>query len=401
MSGRAPLADVRVADFGHFIAAPLCASLLADMGADVVRIERPGGSEDRAVTSLFARPDGRPGEGPSFLQHNRNKRGLAVDITSPEGAVVIRRLIEWADIVVVNFPQQVLEKLGLDFASVHALNDRAILVTTTAFGASGPYADRVGFDPIAQAMAGVTWFSGTVDGPQRTQATWVDFATGMMGAFGALAALRAREESGLGQAVTTSLFGTALSIFNAYLMEQAVTAPGRIPHGNRAHTAGPADVFRCRDGFIFTAVQTNGIFKRWARAVGALELLDDARFVDDVSRGNHGAALSDRMQAWCTSLTVAEAIAALEAERVPAGPVYNLDEVLSDPHVVATGAFVPVEFPGIDRAAPIARTPVSLSDYEPKAMRRAPLAGEDNESVLEELGFDAPVLADWRLRGII
>jgi crotonobetainyl-CoA:carnitine CoA-transferase CaiB-like acyl-CoA transferase len=401
MDSAAPLAGVRVADFGQFIAAPLCAALLGDMGADVVRIERPGGSEDRAVTSLFSRPDGGPGEGPSFLQHNRNKRGLAIDITSPEGQDVIRRLIEWADIVVVNFPRQVLEKLGLDFASVHGVNKRAILVTSTAFGAEGPYADRVGFDPIAQAMSGATWFSGTRESPQRTQATWVDFATGMMGAFGALAALRAREQTGLGQAVATSLFGTALNVFNAYLMEQAVTSPDRVPHGNRAHTAAPADVFRCRDGWIFTAVQTNAIFRRWTRVVGAPELFDDPRFVDDVSRGAHGAVLSERMQAWCDPRTVAEAIAALEAERVPAGPVYNLDQVLNDPHVVATGAFVPVAFPGIGRAAPIARPPVSLSDYEPNAIRRAPLVGEDSVAVLGELGLDRATLADWRARGVI
>jgi crotonobetainyl-CoA:carnitine CoA-transferase CaiB-like acyl-CoA transferase len=401
MTAPAPLAGIRVADFGQFVAAPLCAALLGDLGAEVVRIERPGGSEDRAVISLFCRADGGPGEGSAFLQHNRNKRGLAMDIASPEGAQVIQRLIEWADIVVVNFPRQVLEKLGLDFASVHAINRRAILVTTTAFGAEGPYADRVGFDPIAQAMSGVVWFSGTAEQPQRSQAPWVDFATGMMGAYGALAALRARDETGLGQAVATSLFGTALSIFNGYLMEQAVAAPNRVPHGSRGHTAGPGDLFRCRDGWIFTGVQTNAIFRRWVRVVGAPELLDDPRFIDDGARGANGAILSDRMQTWCAERTVAEAVAALEAERVPAGPVYNLDQVFDDPHVVATGAFVPIEFPGIDRPAPIARPPVSLTGYDAPPMRRAPQVGEHTDAVLAELGFDDATIADWRVRSII
>jgi crotonobetainyl-CoA:carnitine CoA-transferase CaiB-like acyl-CoA transferase len=237
--------------------------------------------------------------------------------------------------------------------------------------------------------------------PQRSQAMWVDCATGMLGAYGALAALRARDQTGLGQAVNTSLLSTALTVNNSFVMEQAVTRPNRVPHGNRAHTAGPADLFRCTNGWIFLAVQTNSIFRRWARVVGAEEMVDDPRFVDDVARGLNGAVLSERMQAWCEGRTVQDAIAALEAGRVPAGPVYNLDQVLADPHVVATKAFVPIEFPGIDRPAPVAKPPVSLSQFDPEPMRRAPLAGENSAEVLGELGFDAATIADWRARGVI
>jgi crotonobetainyl-CoA:carnitine CoA-transferase CaiB-like acyl-CoA transferase len=401
MSGTAPLAGIRVADFGHFIAAPLCAALLSDMGADVIRIERPGGSEDRAVTSLFKHADGTPGEGAPFLQYNRNKRGLAVDLATAEGAEVIRRLIMWADIVVANFPRAVLKKLALDFDSIHKVNPRAILVASSAFGDAGPYVDRVGFDGIAQVMCGAAWFAGTAEQPQRSQAMWVDCATGMLGAYGALAALRARDQTGQGQAVNTSLLSTALAVNNSFVMEQAVTRPNRVPHGNRAHTAGPADLFRCTNGWIFLAVQTNSIFRRWARVVGAEDMIEDPRFVDDVARGLNGAVLSARMQAWCEGRTVEDAIATLEAGRVPAGPVYNLDQVLADPHVVATKAFVPIEFPGIDRPAPVAKPPVSLSRFDPGPMRRAPLAGENSADVLRELGFDAATIADWRARAVI
>ena len=401
MSCTAPLAGIRVADFGHFIAAPLCAALLGDMGADVIRVERPGGNEDRAVTSLFKHADGTPGEGAPFLQHNRNKRSLAVNFTAREGVEVIRRLILWADIVVVNFPRDVLKKLRLDFDSIHQVNPRAILVANSAFGTEGPYVDRVGFDGIAQVMSGAVWFAGTPEQPQRSQAMWVDCASGVLGAYGALAALRARDQTGLGQAVNTSLLGTALTVNNSFVMEQAVTKANRVPHGNRAHTAGPADLFRCTDGWIFLAVQTNSIFRRWARAVGAEDLEGDPRFVDDVTRGLNGAILGERMQAWCEGRTVESAIAALEAGRVPAGPVYNLDQVLADPHVVATGAFVPISFPGIDKPAPVAKSPLSLSQLDQGPMRRAPLAGEHNDDVLAELGFDAATIADWRARAVI
>jgi len=400
MTGPAPLAGIRVADFGHFIAAPLCGVLLADMGAEVIRVEKPGGSEDRAVTSLFYRSDGSPGEGPSYLQLNRNKRSLAVDLASPEGTEVIRRLVGWADIVIANFPRQVLEKLGLDFASVHAINKRAILVATTGFGNDGPYADRIAFDPIAQAMAGVTWFSGD-ERPQRTQATWVDFATGMMSAFGALSALRARDTSGVGQLVSTSLFGTALNVFAAYLMEQSINGTNRQPHGNRGHTAGPVDVFRCTDGWIFLACQSTAVFRRWARTVGKPELLEDARFADDVSRGKHGGILAEMMQEWCGGMSVEETTGKLEAGRVPVAPVYTLDQVLNDPHVVATSAFSPTSFPGIDRPVPIPKSPVELSGFARPELRRAPVVGEDNDAILTELGFDGAKLADWRERGVI
>jgi crotonobetainyl-CoA:carnitine CoA-transferase CaiB-like acyl-CoA transferase len=401
MSGTAPLAGIRVADFGHFIAAPLCAYLLADMGADVVRVERPGGSEDREVTSLFKRADGTPGEGASFMQYNRNKRSVTVDFTAPEGAEIVRRLIAWADIVVANFPLAVLKKLGLDFESIHQINPRAILVATSGFGNEGPYADRVCFDGIAQVMSGGVWLSGAPDQPQRAQVTWVDCATGILGAYGAVAALRAREQTGMGQAVNTSLLSTALMVNNSFVMEQAVIKPDRVPHGNRAHAAGPADLFRCTDGWIFVGVQTNSIFRRWARVVGSAHLIDDPRFADDVARGRNGAALSARMQEWCDSRSVAEAIAELERGRIPAGPVYNLDQVVADPHVVATGAFEPVAFPGIDRPAPIAKSPLSLSDFDRGLTRRAPLAGENNDDVLAELGFDAATIEDWRARAVI
>jgi crotonobetainyl-CoA:carnitine CoA-transferase CaiB-like acyl-CoA transferase len=401
MRDTAPLAGIRVADFGHFIAAPLCAALLGDMGADVVRIERPDGSEDRAVTSLFQHPDGTPGEGAPFLQHNRNKRSIAVDLAGLEGTEVIRRLILWADIVVANFPRAVLEKLGLNFDAIHKINPRAILVASSAFGNEGPYVDRVAFDGIAQVMCGAAWFAGTPEQPQRSQAMWVDCATGMLAAYGAVAALRARDQTGLGQAVNTSLLSTALMVNSSFVMEQAVTKPNRVPHGNRAHTAGPADLFRCTDGWIFLAVQTNAIFRRWARVVGAEHMLDDPRFVDDASRGLHGAALSEQMQGWCEGRSVADTIAALEAGRVPAGPVYNFDQVLADPHVIATRAFEPVAFPGIDCAAPVARSPVSLSEFDRGPMRRAPLVGENSEEVLAELGFDAVTIADWRARAVI
>jgi crotonobetainyl-CoA:carnitine CoA-transferase CaiB-like acyl-CoA transferase len=197
------------------------------------------------------------------------------------------------------------------------------------------------------------------------------------------------------------LLSTALMMNSSFVMEQAVAKPDRVPHGNRAHTAGPADIFRCTDGWIFLAVQTNSIFRRWTRVVGAEEMLDDPRFVDDVTRGLNGAALSERMQAWCDARSVEDAIAALEAGRVPAGPVYNLDQVLADPHVVATGAFVPIAFPGIDRPAPVAKSPVSLSQFDRGPMRRAPLVGENNDDVLAELGFDAATIADWRARAVI
>src|SRR5690348_17137135 len=218
----APFEGIRVVDFGRYIAGPFAAALLGDMGADVIRIEKREGKEDRTLISLGQSEDGQPMEGALFLQMNRNKRSMTLDPMSQAGREVVRRLIRSADVVIANLPIETLKTMGLDYETVSSINPRAILGVATAFGVDGPYAHRVGFDGIAQAMSGAVYFGGTEEQPVRAAPPWVDFGTASLLALGISAALRVRETTGRGQLVEGALLRTALTFFSTLLIEETV-----------------------------------------------------------------------------------------------------------------------------------------------------------------------------------
>ena len=381
-----PLQGIRVIDFGRYIAGPFCGALLADFGAEVIRVEKRDGREDRTLVALGETPEGAPREGAMFLQMNRNKKSLTLDPGSEAGREVMRRLIKSSDVVIANLPGQTLKAMGLDYDSVSSVNPRAIVAVVSAFGLEGPYAERVGFDGVAQAMSGAVQFAGTPEQPVRAAAPYVDFGTASLLALGVMAALRSRDQTGRGQLVEGALLRTALTFFSGMLIEEAVLKLDREPTLNRSQTAGPSDIFRTKDGWITVAVNGDPLFRRVARLIGAPEWIEDPRFASDKTRGDNGAAISARVSEWCAARTSAEAIAAFEGARVPAGPVYTMRETLADPHVKAGSFFQEIDFPGIGRA-PVAATPVKLHATPGEVRRRAPLLGEHNEEVLRELGY--------------
>jgi crotonobetainyl-CoA:carnitine CoA-transferase CaiB-like acyl-CoA transferase len=395
-----PLQGIRVADFGRYIAGPYCAALLADFGADVIRVEKRDGREDRTLIPLAEDETGAPREGAMFLQMNRNKRSLTLDPMSPRGREVVRRLVASSDVVIANLPGETLKSMGLDYASVSAINPRAILAVVSAFGLEGPYANRVGFDGIAQAMSGAAWFAGTPDQPVRAAAPWVDFGTASLTAFGIMTALRSRDETGRGQMVEGALLRTALTYFSTMLIEESVLKPGRQPTLNRSQTSGPSDIYRTKDGWITVAVNGDPLFRRVARLIGAPKWLEDKRFASDKSRGDNGEAISARLQEWCASRSSAEVISAFEAARVPAGPVYHLRETLDDPHVKAGGFFTDIDFPGIGKA-PVAATPVKLHATPGEIRKRPPVLGEHTDEVLKELGYSDAEIAVLKESGAV
>lgn len=391
-----PLSGIRVLDFGRYIAGPYCAALLADYGADVIRVERVGGNEDR-----FPVPVAEDGAGAGFLQMNRNKRSLALSLGSAQGQAIVKRLVATADIVVANMPADALAKAGLDLASLRAIKPDIILVTASAFGEEGPMAGRVGFDAVGQAMSGVVRLTGTPDQPYRAQVNYVDFGTALHGAFGAMVALRERDRTGQGQHVSGSLLGTATAMANALSIDHALNGVERVPMGNRSFGSGPTDVFATSDGWIITQVVSNPIFARWAQLVGAPELIDDPRYADDMARGDNGEALSKRMAAWCAGRTTAEAIETLGAARIPAGPVLDPSQVMAHPQVQASGYVEHVRYPGTSTPAPIVGAPIALSEAPRDPMRRAPQAGEHTAEILAEIGFTDDEVAAMATAGVI
>ena len=271
------LEGIRVLDFGRYIAGPYCATLLAEHGAEVIRIEKREGSEDR-----FQAPVANTGEGALFLQINRNKLGLTLDPMAPEGQDIVRKLVATADVVIANLPPQTLSAMKLDYESLKAVKPDIILTTVTAYGRGGPYSERVGFDGVGQVMSGAVYMTGTEDQPYRAQVPWVDFGTALHCAFGTMAALMSRKATGKGQWVQGALLATAVTFGNALLIEQAVIQANRVPTGNRGQTAAPVDIFRTKDGWILAQVIGAPLFKRWAKLMGEEHWLTDPRFKDDI-----------------------------------------------------------------------------------------------------------------------
>ena len=390
------LEGIRVLDFGRYIAGPYCATLLAEFGADVIRVERRAGSEDRYVT-----PVGEDGAGALFLQVNRNKKSVTLDPMKPEGQAVLKKLVATADVVVANLPKQTLEAMKLDYDSLCATKPDIILTTANAFGDTGPWSDRVGFDGVGQVMSGAVYMTGNGEPPFRAAVNYVDFGTALHCAFGTLAALMERQKSGKGQIVQGALLATALSFTNATLIEQAVIRADRVPTGNLGQTTAPSDIYRAKDGWVLVQVTGAPLFARWAKLMGEDHWLSDPRFSDDLKRGENGPVISERMGRWCAGRSVQEAVDVLGKAQIPAAPVLSPQAALDHPHVQAAGFMQQMYYPGLPRPAPVSRVALKLSRTPGEIRERAPVLGEHTDEVLGALGYDAAAIGALRQQGVI
>jgi crotonobetainyl-CoA:carnitine CoA-transferase CaiB-like acyl-CoA transferase len=392
------LEGVRVLDFGRYIAGPFCAALLGDLGAEVIRIERIGGGEDRGMIPVGGGPDAG---GAMFLAMNRNKLGMTLDPAAAKGHEIVKKLVATADVVVANLPPRVLRSLGLDLDSLRRSKPDIILTTVTGFGSGGPLSHKHGFDGIGQAMSGAVYLSGTPEQPIAIKVPWVDFGTACLSAFGTLAALIERGKTGRGQKVEGALLRTAIAFCNATLIEQALTGVNRTAIVNRGFNSAPADIFRTRDGWIVATVIGEPMFRRWARLIGEDHWLADPRFKDDQSRADHGEIISARMSQWCALRSCAEALAELEEASIVAGQVYSPQQALEDAHIRAAGLLEEVTFPGLEGTLPLAPTPIELSETPGTYRSPAPRIGEHTEQILFGLGYDKVAIAALRTENII
>ena len=391
------LRGIRVLDFGRFVAGPYCATILADFGADVIRIEPPGGGEDR-----FLAPVMDSGEGAIFMQVARNKRSLTLDMRSDSGRDIVNRLVATADIVVTNMARSVLPRLGLDHETLSSIKPDIITVNTSAFGDRGEWANLPGFDSVGQAMSGGIYMSGEPGNPTRATVNWVDYGSSLHAALGALLALRERDLSGRGQEVSTSLLGTAVSFQNPILIDQMMLQLDRKPTGNRGFASGPTDVFKVSDGWIICHVVSNPIFKRWARLMGEEEIwLEDPRFATDQLRGQNSEALSERMAKWCASRSRDQALAELAEAKVPGAPVLAPKEVIAHPQIRELGLLTPIEYDGKPTPVSVSATPIEMSVSPAKIQKGPPTVGEHSDEILLELGLSESEIEALRSFGVV
>lgn len=391
------LDGIRVLDYGRFIAAPWCSALLADMGADVLRVEKREGGEDRWVQSVTD-----SGEGGTFLQCNRNKRSLTLDSTTAEGAEITRRLVARSDVVVANMPAAGMRASGLDYETLRAVKPDIILASATAYGEGGPYSDRIGFDGAGQVMSGATHRQGLPDQPIRTVVPYADFGTALTLTIGVMMALYHRDRTGEGQHVESALLPTALMLSNAFLIERDLLGVDKPRMGNRGTSVAPCDLYRTSDGgWVLLQIAGQPMFKRWCRLVGREDLFDDPRFADDDLRWANGDVLNDLMAEWCAPKTKAEVLGLLESAKLPAAPMHSTADVLADPQVEAMGYLRRVPFPGAPHDVPIIETPFRMSATPGEIRHRAPLLGEHTDEVLGEIGYTAGDIAGLRGRGIV
>jgi len=394
------LKGIRVLDFGRYIAGPFAGALLADLGADVIRIEKVDGSEDRYTTPV--NPGSEDGEvGSMFLHLNRNKRGITLNPKKPGSDVVKRRLIESADIVLANMPQSGLKDIGIDYASLVAIKPDIILASSSAFGASGPFGDRVGFDGVAQAMSGNLHLTGEENQPTRNFHPYVDFTTGALNTVAILSAIMHRQQTGEGQEVQGALLASALTVAGGTLIEQALTNANRVASGNRGQTAAPSDTFKTKDGWVLVSAVGQPLFERWARLMEEDFWLTDSRFSDDATRGIHSEIISNRMLQWTKTRTTAEVIEALDTARIPCGEVLTPQEALNHPQVQAMEYLEDLKYPGIEGTYPLPRMPIEFSKIERSKPRRPPLLSEHTTDILIDLGFSDDEITSFREQRII
>jgi formyl-CoA transferase len=386
-----PLVRFKVIDLTRVRAGPTCVRQLADWGADVIKIEAPDGDA------------GLGGErhGPDFQNLHRNKRSLTLNLKAPEGVEILHKLVAQSDVVVENYRPDVKFRLGVDYESLRKINKRIVYASISGFGQDGPYRDRPGFDQIAQGMGGLMSITGLPgQGPVRVGIPVADLTAGIFAAMGILVALLEREESGEGQWVQSSLLGAQIAMldFQAARWTIGHEVPGQA--GNNHPTSIPTGVFATADGYINIAAAGDDIYRRCCKALDATHLATDPLFATGKARSTNRDALNEAIEAITRTRPSAEWIDRLNAQGVPAGPIYKMNEVFADPQVKHLGITRKVphrvlgEVEVIGQAIELSRTPWSVRSATPEA-------GEHTDAVLGELGYQAKDIAALRAKKVV
>jgi crotonobetainyl-CoA:carnitine CoA-transferase CaiB-like acyl-CoA transferase len=398
------LAGLRVIDLTQMLAGPFCTQILADHGADVIKIEGLGGDGTR-LNGPFREDDDLRDFGGYFQSVNRNKRSLAVDLKTPQGLAVVRKLIEEADVVVENFRSGVMERLGLSYEALRECNPRLVYGAVRGFGdprtGASPYAEWPAYDVVSQAMGGMMGITG----PDRHTPIKIgpgvgDTVPALMLCIGVLAAVLRARATGEGQFVDVAMTDCVLAMCERIVYQTSYTGVVPAPEGNRHPLLCPFGLFRASDGWVSIAVAHDGFWEKLANRIGRRDLISDPRFATNAARVKHAQEVVEIIEAFTSARTKTE-LAACFGGQVPFGPVYTSAEIFDDPHYLARDMLVDVEQPGSATPVKIAGVPIKLSSTPGEVRHRAPMLGEHTDEVLLAAGYDAASIAHLRDAGVI
>ncbi len=391
-----PLDGIKVIDLTAAMAGPYCTQLLADFGADVLKIEPPGRGD-------MLRDFGPPylkGESPYYLLNNRNKRSMTLNIRTERGLEIFRKLVTGADVVVENYRPNVKKKLKIDYETLKEINPRLIYCSISGFGQTGPYADRAGFDPIAQGMSGLSSITGWKhSGPVRVGVAIGDSLGGIFGMYGILLALFERERSGQGQKVETSILEGLIAILGFQAAKYFATNERPEPQGNDHAMMSPYGTFKTKDGHMNIAAGNQGMWERLAKVLGLEHLIDDKRFLTVADRVINRPELTQLLEEKLTEKTTKEWEEILNQAGVANGPILFIDEVFQDSQVLHQKMLLEMDHPTIGKIKTIG-FPTKLSRTPGQAKLHPPLMGEHTETVLKELGYGPEEIESMRAEGV-
>ncbi|MBM3486154.1 MAG: CoA transferase [Alphaproteobacteria bacterium] len=401
------LAGIRILDLSRILAGPVCTQLLADYGAEVIKLERPGEGDD---TRKWGPPFVKDAAGADtdestfYLSANRNKRSVAIDFAKPEGQRLVHALVARADVMIENLKVGTLARYGLDWASLRVDFPRLVYCSITGFGQTGPYAERAGYDFLAQGMGGIMSVTGEPAGePVKVGIGIADIMTGMHAAVAILAALRHRDATGAGQHIDLALLDTQVSWTAYHAVEYLNTGNNPARLGNAHASVVPYQVFPTADGHVILAAGNDSQFRNWCRAAGVADIADDARYRTNPARIANRDTLIPLMQAIFRTRTIDDWVETLRAAGVPCGPINTMDRVFADPQVEARAMAIEMAHPASGTGTVhLVANPAKLSATPLSYRRPPPMLGEHTEAVLSEaLGLDRATLAALRDAGVI
>lgn len=386
-----PLKGLRVLDFSRILAGPFCAANLADLGAEVIKIEKPGSGDDSRFFGPFVKD-----QSGYYILLNRGKKGMTLDLKNPEAKEIIYNLVKQSDILVENFKPGIMKKLGFSYETLKAINPGLIYCSISGFGQDSPYASRAAYDLVAQGMSGMMSITGFPNSPPtRMGSSLGDVSAGLYGVLGILAALYHREKTGQGQYVDIAMMDSVFAFLETNVVRYTIggVMPTRV--GSRHPLSAPFDIYQCKDGLVIIAIANNPLFVKLCEMIGQPGLMDDPRFETDAKRSDNDVALKAIIEAYLKDYTVDQAVEEMLKRSIPCGPIQTVKEACEDPNILAREMLVEVEQPGVGRVS-FTGSPIKLSETPTNPRQPAPILGQDTKAILHNmLGYSDAQIAQW------